>query len=94
MTFVFSSYSMLLCNKPYVSKCIILGEESIRVKEVYMILACVLFLNSVMFFISSSFLDRERLVVVRETDGTLRTANGDERDRMDQIYYPRCGVNG
>ena len=46
MTFVFSSYSMLLCNKPYVSKCIILGEESIRVKEVYMILACVLFLNS------------------------------------------------
>jgi len=35
--------------------------------------------------------DRERLVVVRETDGTLRTANWDERDRMDQIYYPREG---
>jgi len=35
--------------------------------------------------------DRERLVVVRETDGSLRTADWDERDRMNQIYYPREG---
>lgn len=33
--------------------------------------------------------DRERLVVVRDTDGTLRTANWDEQDRMNQVYYPR-----
>lgn len=35
--------------------------------------------------------DRERLVVVREPDGTLRHAKGEERDRLNQIYFPRPG---
>lgn len=33
----------------------------------------------------------ERLVVVRELDGKLRTANWDEKDRMNQIYSPTPG---
>ena len=37
----------------------------------------------------SSYLDRERLIVVRDIDGTLRTATWEEHDRMNQIYYPR-----
>ncbi|KAK3760775.1 hypothetical protein RRG08_056184 [Elysia crispata] len=35
--------------------------------------------------------DRDRTVVVRETDGTLRIAPWDVRDRMNQIYNPREG---
>ena len=34
-------------------------------------------------------LERERLVVVRDTDGTLRTAEWEELDRINQTYYPR-----
>merc|ERR1719259_620500 len=33
--------------------------------------------------------DRERIVVCRDPDGTLRTADWEEQDRMNQIYYPR-----
>ena len=33
--------------------------------------------------------DRERLVVVRDPDGVLRTADWEEQDRMIQMYYPR-----
>lgn len=33
--------------------------------------------------------DRERLVVVRDPDGVLRTADWEEQDRMNQVYYPR-----
>jgi len=33
--------------------------------------------------------DRQRLVVVRDPDGVLRTADWDEQDRMNQVYYPR-----
>eukprot|EP00088_Acartia_fossae_P012986 TRINITY_DN16722_c0_g1_i16.p1 TRINITY_DN16722_c0_g1~~TRINITY_DN16722_c0_g1_i16.p1 ORF type:complete len:288 (-),score=28.27 TRINITY_DN16722_c0_g1_i16:353-1216(-) len=33
--------------------------------------------------------DRERLIVVRDTDGTLRTADWDEQDRINLIYFPR-----
>jgi small subunit ribosomal protein S22 len=29
--------------------------------------------------------DRKRLIVVREPDGTLRDAEGDERDRLNQV---------
>lgn len=32
--------------------------------------------------------NHDRLIVVRETDGTLRHANWDERHRMNQIYFP------
>jgi len=35
--------------------------------------------------------DRERLLVVRETDGRLRTAGWGERDRVNATYYPRKG---
>ncbi|GFO02184.1 mitochondrial ribosomal protein s22 [Plakobranchus ocellatus] len=35
--------------------------------------------------------DRDRSVVIRETDGTLRTAPWDVKDRMNQIYNPREG---
>ncbi|CAD5212237.1 unnamed protein product [Bursaphelenchus okinawaensis] len=31
--------------------------------------------------------NRDRLVVIRETDGTLRTALPDEHDRMNRVYY-------
>ncbi|XP_033763137.1 28S ribosomal protein S22, mitochondrial-like [Pecten maximus] len=36
---------------------------------------------------------RDRVVVVRDTDGTLRTANPEERTRANHIYYPREGVS-
>ncbi|KAM4743349.1 small ribosomal subunit protein mS22 [Anableps anableps] len=34
---------------------------------------------------------RERFIVVRETDGTLRKATWEERDRLIQVYFPRQG---
>jgi len=33
--------------------------------------------------------DRERIIVVRDIDGTLRTAECEEQDRINQTYYPR-----
>lgn len=33
----------------------------------------------------------ERLVVVREPDGTLREADWDLKDRMNQVYFPNVG---
>jgi len=38
--------------------------------------------------ISEDLPKNERMVVVRETDGLLRKAGWDERDRVMQIYYP------
>ena len=35
--------------------------------------------------------DRDRIIVAREPDGTLREAMGSERDRMNQIYFPKEG---
>jgi len=35
--------------------------------------------------------ERSRLIVVREVDGTLRTSNWDEQDRINQVYFPREG---
>jgi len=35
--------------------------------------------------------DRSRIVVVRDPDGTLRTSDWDEQDRLNQTYYPRNG---
>jgi len=35
--------------------------------------------------------DRERFIVVREPDGILRHAKGEERDRLNQIYFPHLG---
>ncbi|XP_071449162.1 small ribosomal subunit protein mS22 isoform X2 [Hetaerina americana] len=35
--------------------------------------------------------DRDRLIVVRDTDGTLRKANWEERHRMNQLYFERPG---
>jgi len=35
--------------------------------------------------------DRERIIVVRDLDGTLRTADPDEQDRINHTYYPREG---
>ena len=35
--------------------------------------------------------DRDRIIVAREPDGTLREAKGSERDRMNQIYFPKEG---
>ena len=35
--------------------------------------------------------DRDRIIVAREPDGTLREATGAERDRMNQIYFPKEG---
>ncbi|XP_041126278.1 28S ribosomal protein S22, mitochondrial [Polyodon spathula] len=34
---------------------------------------------------------RERFIVIREPDGTLRKATWEERDRMVQLYFPREG---
>ncbi|XP_025082638.1 28S ribosomal protein S22, mitochondrial-like isoform X2 [Pomacea canaliculata] len=41
--------------------------------------------------ISSGIKDRHRIIVVRETDGTLREADWHERDRINQIYNPLPG---
>lgn len=35
--------------------------------------------------------DKERFIVVREPEGTLRHATCQERDRMLQIYFPKPG---
>ena len=35
--------------------------------------------------------DRDRNIVVREPDGILREASGEERDRLNQIYFPKEG---
>ena len=35
--------------------------------------------------------DRDRIIVAREPDGTLRHATWDERDRMNQIFFPTEG---
>lgn len=35
--------------------------------------------------------NRERFVVIREPDGTLRHATWEERDRIVPIYFPRRG---
>ncbi len=35
--------------------------------------------------------NRKRLIVVREPDGELRHADWDERDRMNQVYFPSEG---
>ncbi|XP_043278813.1 28S ribosomal protein S22, mitochondrial [Venturia canescens] len=35
--------------------------------------------------------DYQRLIAIREIDGTLRTATWDERHRINQIYYPIKG---
>lgn len=35
--------------------------------------------------------DRERIIVVRDTDGTLRTSTWSEHDRLNQVYYPTKG---
>jgi len=35
--------------------------------------------------------DRERIIVVRDTDGTLRTCTWEEHDRLNQVYYPTEG---
>ncbi|VDK83231.1 unnamed protein product [Dibothriocephalus latus] len=34
---------------------------------------------------------RQRLMVIREADGTLRHANASERDRLNQVYFPLPG---
>ncbi|GMS83655.1 hypothetical protein PENTCL1PPCAC_5830 [Pristionchus entomophagus] len=34
--------------------------------------------------------DQDRTVVVREVDGTLRTANPEEHDRMNRVYYEKA----
>ncbi|XP_071043010.1 small ribosomal subunit protein mS22 isoform X2 [Parasteatoda tepidariorum] len=36
---------------------------------------------------------RDRMITVRETDGTLRKADWDERTRLNQIFYPLPGRN-
>ena len=35
--------------------------------------------------------DRSRIIVVREQNGTLRTSNWEEQDRLNQIYFPTEG---
>ncbi|XP_076306655.1 mitochondrial ribosomal protein S22 isoform X2 [Tachypleus tridentatus] len=41
--------------------------------------------------ISYGIPDRQRLIVVRDTDGTLRKAKRGERHRMNQTYFPQKG---
>ena len=35
--------------------------------------------------------DRDRIIVARDPDGTLRHASPEQRDRLNQIYFPREG---
>lgn len=39
----------------------------------------------------SVFTLKERFIVVREPDGTLRKATWEERDRLVQVYFPKPG---
>ncbi|XP_058805589.1 small ribosomal subunit protein mS22 [Phymastichus coffea] len=41
--------------------------------------------------ISFGIKNKDRTIAVREPDGTLRTANHSERDRLNQIYFPLKG---
>lgn len=41
--------------------------------------------------ITYSIPHRERFIVVREPNGTLRKANWEERDRLIQVYFPKEG---
>ncbi|XP_034404082.1 28S ribosomal protein S22, mitochondrial [Cyclopterus lumpus] len=41
--------------------------------------------------ITYNILHRERFIVVREPDGTLRKASWEERDRLVQVYFPKEG---
>lgn len=41
------------------------------------------------FFFSPT--PKERFIVVREPDGTLRKATWEERDRLVQVYFPKPG---
>ncbi|XP_043521502.1 28S ribosomal protein S22, mitochondrial [Frieseomelitta varia] len=47
--------------------------------------------NLVFTDISFGKSNRNRIIVVRETNGTLRHANSSERHRMNQIYFPITG---
>ncbi|KAJ8320345.1 hypothetical protein KUTeg_001932, partial [Tegillarca granosa] len=48
--------------------------------------------NKMVFIdISEGVPQRKRAIVVRETDGTLRLAESDERDRILHVYYPKEG---
>ncbi|KAK1116504.1 hypothetical protein K0M31_018968 [Melipona bicolor] len=47
--------------------------------------------NLVFTDISFGKSNRNRIIVVRETNGTLRHANSNERHRMNQIYFPITG---
>jgi len=49
--------------------------------------ACKLVFTDITFGIH----DRDRLIVVRDPDGTLRHASPDQRDRLNQIYFPKEG---
>lgn len=37
--------------------------------------------------------DHDRIITIREPDGTLRYANWQERDRLVQTYFPKLGRN-
>lgn len=37
--------------------------------------------------------DNDRIITIRESDGTLRYANWQERDRLVQTYFPKLGRN-
>ncbi|CAH3038876.1 unnamed protein product [Porites lobata] len=41
--------------------------------------------------ISTSVCNRTRLITIREANGRLRKARWEERDRMNQIYFPKPG---
>jgi len=46
---------------------------------------CTLICTDITYGVSN----RNRLIVARDTDGTLRQASWDERDRMNQIFFPQ-----
>lgn len=41
--------------------------------------------------ISYGICNKDRIIVVRDPDGTLRHANRNERHRMNQVYFPMVG---
>ncbi|KAK4880344.1 hypothetical protein RN001_008490 [Aquatica leii] len=45
--------------------------------------------NTVFTDVTFGVKDQDRLIVVREPNGVLRDANWDERDRMNQVYFPK-----
>jgi small subunit ribosomal protein S22 len=50
-----------------------------------------MYIAKCLYYVYTYFSFKERVIVVRDVNGTLRKATPDERHRMNETYYPRPG---